>query len=72
MSKTLSMTLPDRVHAALATHAAREFEQEPSEFLRTFLINAGQNGNGATLKLELPPIVSAKDEAPDLFASTKP
>jgi hypothetical protein len=67
MSKTLSMTLPDRVHAALSAHAKREFDMEPSELLRHFLITASTCPQGAMLKLDLPPVMlSADPEQPQL------
>lgn len=63
MAKTLSMTLPDRVHAALANHAKRELELEPSDFLRQFLTTAALAPQGASLKLELPALTAAPDPA---------
>lgn len=61
MAKQLSMTLPDRVHAALTEHFKREFEQEPSEGLRTFLISAATCPQGATLNLTLPALATSPD-----------
>lgn len=54
MSKLLSITLPDRIHAALVTEGA-ELEQGPADFLRTFLIMSSKDA-GAHLKLKLPPL----------------
>lgn len=68
MAKTISMTLPDRVHAALTAHFKTELEQEPSEGLRTFLIAAATCSTGATLKLVLPPL-APDSRQPDLFAT---
>lgn len=62
MPKTPTMTLPERVHEALRKKAKEEFEQEPSEYLRTFLITAATT-TGALLKLELPPVMTSMDPA---------
>ena len=61
MAKPMSMTLPDRVHAALVS-AAKEFEMEAPDFLKSFLFNAAQSKDGATLKLVLPPPVENPNE----------
>lgn len=54
MSKLLSITLPDRIHAALCK-AGAELEQGPAEFLRTHLIIATKE-HGAALRLKLEPL----------------
>lgn len=70
MSKTISMTVPDRIHAALTSVAKSEFEQEPSEYLRGFLQVAAMSPDGARLKLHLPPVSASPDpKQPDLFTS---
>ncbi len=61
MSKSLSMTLPDRVHAALTT-AGDEFGMTASEFLNAFLFTAATTPAGALLNLRLPPLPKADDE----------
>lgn len=61
MSKLLSVTLPDRIHAALTTRGA-ELEQDAAGFVRTFFITAGTQPDGACLKLDLPPV--PKGEVP--------
>ncbi len=47
MPKTPTMTLPERVHEALRKKAKEEFEQEPSDYLRAFLITARDNNRRA-------------------------
>lgn len=54
MSKLLSITLPDLIHAALTKQGA-ELEQSAAEFVRTFFIMASKDA-GSLLKLELPPL----------------
>ena len=54
MSKLLSITLPDRIHAALSK-AGAELEQGPAEFLRTHLIISTKE-HGAMLRLNLEPL----------------
>lgn len=62
MSKTISTTVPDRVHAALANHAKRELDVEPSEFLKLFLTAAAMTPDGQKLNLELPPVTAPENE----------
>jgi hypothetical protein len=67
MAKTLSMRIPDRLHAALTAHFKSEFEQEPADGLRTFLMSASTCKDGATLKLHLPPLnLATESEQPML------
>lgn len=65
MAKTITIKLPDRLHAAVVNKAKHEFEQEAPEFLRTFLFIAADSKDGATLKLDLPPPSNAPDPQQD-------
>ena len=55
MAKTISMTIPDVLHAALRAEG-RELEQTPGEVLKSFLMTAYRQPEGAVLKLD-PPIL---------------
>lgn len=45
MAKTLTMTIPDAVHAALKNEG-KELEQEPGEVLKAFLIASYRQEGG--------------------------
>lgn len=51
----LTMTLPDRIGAAL-TAAGAEMDLEASEYLKSMLFAAAHSPQGVTLRLELPPL----------------
>jgi len=50
MAKTLTMTIPDAVHAALKNEG-KELEQEPGEVLKQFLLTSYKQEGGAVLNL---------------------
>jgi len=57
MPKTISMTIPDALHAALAAEG-KPLEQEPGEVIKSGLIIAYRQSEGWLLKLKpvvLPP-----------------
>lgn len=57
MSKTISMTIPEALHAALELEGA-PLDQEPGEVIKSGLIMAYRHADGWTLKLKpvvLPP-----------------
>jgi hypothetical protein len=53
MAKTISMTIPDVLHAALREEG-RELEQEPGEVIKSFLLSAYRCPDGAVLNLQPP------------------
>lgn len=61
----MTMTLPPRVEQAL-NNAAKEFEQQGPEYLKSILFAACQSPTGIVLKLTLPPVVAdpAQTELP--------
>lgn len=56
MAKTISMTIPDVLHAALRAEG-RELEQEAGEVLKSFLLSAYRCPEGAVLNLH-PPVMA--------------
>lgn len=51
----MTITLPPRVEQAL-NNAAREFEQQGPEYLKSILFAACQSPTGVVLNLTLPPM----------------
>lgn len=51
----MTLTIPDRIGAALRTRAA-EFEMDSPGFLKSLLFAATQSPEGVVLKLDLPPL----------------
>jgi hypothetical protein len=55
MSKTLSITIPDRLHAALEEQGQRELEMDANAWLK-HLLAISTSASGVHLKLELKPL----------------
>ena len=56
MSKSISITLPDRLYDALTKEASESMDQGPAEFMGTFIRAASMAADGVTLKLTLAPL----------------
>lgn len=51
MAKTISITIPDVLHAALRVEG-KDLEQEPGEVIKSFLLSAYRCPDGAVLNLQ--------------------